>query len=103
MIRRKKRTTGTQRISPTDRPGRAWYGLFQGDGPTAPDGSRMLSHAGPEASMLVLGPPRSGKSTGIVIPCVLDAPAAVVSTSTKPDVLTATLFRRYALGNCFLF
>jgi type IV secretory pathway TraG/TraD family ATPase VirD4 len=63
----------------------------------------MHSMAGPEASMLVLGPPRSGKSSGIVVPCVLDAPAAVVSTSTKPDVLVATVYRRYALGNCFVF
>ena len=53
--------------------------------------------------MLVVGPPRSGKTSCLVIPNVLDAPAAVVSTSTKPDVLEATVFRRYALGNCFVF
>jgi type IV secretory pathway TraG/TraD family ATPase VirD4 len=53
--------------------------------------------------MLILGPPRSGKTSSIVIPCVLDAPAAVVSTSTKPDVLAATHYRRWALGNCFVF
>ncbi len=52
---------------------------------------------------MVLGPPRSGKTSAIVVPCVLDAPAAVVSTSTKPDVLAATFFRRWQLGNCFVF
>jgi type IV secretory pathway TraG/TraD family ATPase VirD4 len=53
--------------------------------------------------MLVVGPPRSGKTSCLMVPGVLDAPAAVVSTSTKGDVLEATVFRRYALGNCFVF
>jgi type IV secretory pathway TraG/TraD family ATPase VirD4 len=53
--------------------------------------------------MLVIGPPRSGKTSCVVVPNVLDAPAAVVSTSTKPDVLDATLLRRWSLGNCFVF
>lgn len=53
--------------------------------------------------MLVVGPPRSGKTSCIVIPVVLDAPAAVVSTSTKPDVLEATVFRRWSVGNCYVF
>lgn len=46
--------------------------------------------AGPERSTLVLGPSRSGKTSAIVIPNVLAAPGAVVSTSTKPDVLRLT-------------
>ncbi len=46
--------------------------------------------AGAEQAVLVLGPPRSGKTSGLVVPTVLGAPAAVVSTSTKPDVLRAT-------------
>jgi type IV secretory pathway TraG/TraD family ATPase VirD4 len=53
--------------------------------------------------MLVLGPPRSGKTTSLVIPAVLDAPGAVVSTSTKPDVLVATSGLRHLLGNPFVF
>ena len=44
----------------------------------------------PEHAVLVVGPPRSGKTTSIVIPNVLAAPGAVVTTSTKPDVLLAT-------------
>jgi type IV secretion system protein VirD4 len=87
---------------PTDIPGRPWFGLYSGDGPYA-DGSTGLTFAGPESSMLVLGPPRSGKTSAIVIPCVVDAPAAVVSTSTKPDVLAATIRARWQLGNCFVF
>jgi type IV secretion system protein VirD4 len=87
---------------PTDIPGRPWWGLYSGDGINE-DRTTGLSFAGPESSMLVLGPPRSGKTSAIVIPCVLDAPAAVVSTSTKPDVMAATIFVRHQLGNCFVF
>jgi type IV secretory pathway TraG/TraD family ATPase VirD4 len=59
--------------------------------------------AGEEQSVLVLGPPRSGKTSGIVVPTVLSAPGAVVSTSTKPDVLSATLRYRARLGECLVF
>ena len=59
--------------------------------------------AGPEQSVLVLGPPRSGKTSGIVVPTVLSAPGAVVSTSTKPDVLSATLGYRSLAGECLVF
>lgn len=57
----------------------------------------------PEHAVLVIGPPRSGKSTGIVIPNVLVAAGPVVSTSTKSDVLYATLALRRQLGTCWLF
>lgn len=53
--------------------------------------------------MMVLGPPRSGKTSSVIIPCVFDAPAAVVSTSTKSDVLAATCMRRWLLGNIYVF
>lgn len=54
--------------------------------------------AGPERSTLVLGPSRSGKTSSLVIPNVLTAPGAVVSTSTKPDVLRATATARRLAG-----
>ena len=59
--------------------------------------------AGAEQSVLVLGPPRSGKTSGIVVPTVLAASGAVVSTSTKPDVLAATLPYRARVGECLVF
>ena len=37
-----------------------------------------------EDSLLVIGPPRSGKSLQIVVPSILDAPGGVVATSTRP-------------------
>jgi hypothetical protein len=48
-----------------------------------------------EDSILLIGPPRSGKGLHVVINAILDAPGAVVTTSTRPDNLTAT-FRREA-------
>jgi type IV secretory pathway TraG/TraD family ATPase VirD4 len=56
-----------------------------------------------EQAVLVLGPPRSGKTTSLVVPNVLGAPGAVVSTSTKRDVLDATRERRTQVGRCWLF
>ncbi len=58
--------------------------------------------AGREQAVLVLGPPRSGKTTGIVVPNVLIA-EAVVSVSTKRDVLDATIAARLRHGPCYLF
>src|SRR3546814_9129000 len=43
-----------------------------------------------EDSVLVLGPPRSGKGLHIVINAILDAPGAVVTTATRPDNIAAT-------------
>ena len=51
-----------------------------------------------EDSILLIGPPRSGKGLHIVINAILDAPGAVVTTSTRPDNLTATLTARSAEG-----
>jgi type IV secretory pathway TraG/TraD family ATPase VirD4 len=59
--------------------------------------------APPQQAVLVLGPPRSGKTTALVVPNILGAPGAVISTSTKPDVLEATWRQRAALGRCWLF
>ena len=56
-----------------------------------------------EDSILVVGPPRSGKGLHLVIPMVLDAPGAVVTTSTRPDNYTATHAARRALGPVAVF
>lgn len=59
--------------------------------------------AAPEHAVLVLGPPRSGKTSSIVIPALLAAPGAAVCTSTKADVLRSTAAARCALGQAWLF
>jgi type IV secretion system protein VirD4 len=59
--------------------------------------------ADPEHAVMVLGPPRSGKTSNIVIPAMLAAPGAAVSTATKPDVLNATWRARAQIGQVWLF
>jgi len=59
--------------------------------------------APPEHGTLVLGPPRSGKTSSVVVPNVFAASGAVVSVSTKRDVLDETCAVRGRLGECLLF
>jgi type IV secretion system protein VirD4 len=59
--------------------------------------------ADPEHAVMVLGPPRSGKTSAVVIPSLLAAPGAALSTSTKPDVMHATWRSRSELGQVWLF
>ena len=76
-----------------------------------PLGPRMVLGGAPdgwvttraEQALLVIGPPRSGKTRGVVVPNVLAAEGAAVSTSTKPDVMAATLARRRRSGPCWLY
>ncbi|WP_022883670.1 TraM recognition domain-containing protein [Glaciibacter superstes] len=56
-----------------------------------------------EDSILLIGPPRSGKGAHVVINMILDAPGAVVTTSTRPDNLTATLRAREKIGPVAVF
>jgi type IV secretion system protein VirD4 len=71
--------------------------LYLGEGAGGP----LL--APPEVALLVVGPPRSGKTRGLVVPNVLGARGAVVSTSTKPDVLRATAAARRVVGPVYLY
>lgn len=75
------------------------------DGATARDLGYRLGRAGGidcwssiEDSMIVLGPPRSGKGLHTVIDMILDAPGAVVTTATRPDNVTATITTRRTGG-----
>lgn len=54
-------------------------------------------------SMVLLGPPGSGKGLHTIIPMILDAPGAVMTTSTRPDNLTVTLAARAKLGPVAVF
>ena len=60
-------------------------------------------YASVEDSIVLLGPPRSGKGIHVVINAILDAPGAVITTSTRPDNLTATLTARAKLGPVAVF
>ena len=56
-----------------------------------------------EDSILVIGPPRSGKGLHLVINAILDAPGAVVTTSTRPDNIAATIHARRGRGPVAVF
>ena len=73
------------------------FGIYLGIGPDGP------VYAPSQHGALILGPPRSGKTTSIVIPNVLSAVGSVLSVSTKRDVLNATARARAATGECLLF
>jgi type IV secretory pathway TraG/TraD family ATPase VirD4 len=45
---------------------------------------------------------RYGKSTGRILPMILSAPGAVVTTSNKPDVVNDSLRSRRAVGDCYI-
>jgi type IV secretion system protein VirD4 len=59
--------------------------------------------ADPESAVMILGPPRSGKTSAIMIPALMACCGAAISTSTKPDVMRATLPARSEIGQTWLF
>ena len=60
-------------------------------------------YAGAQNATVVLGPPRSGKTTLLIAPAVALAPGPVVATSTKPDLADLTVPWRQARGTCWYF
>lgn len=59
--------------------------------------------ADPQHAVLVLGPPRSGKTSGIIIPALVAHDGPAISTSTKPDVFGSTGAGRQDLGTLWWF
>ncbi len=51
-----------------------------------------------ESHLLVIGPPRSGKTRSIVIPNIFMAPGPVIATSTKGDLVESTFRQRFKKG-----
>lgn len=56
-----------------------------------------------EDSVLVYGPPRSGKGLFIAINTILNAPGAVISSSTRPDNMALTRETRAQVGPIAVF
>jgi type IV secretory pathway TraG/TraD family ATPase VirD4 len=73
-------------------------GLYLGVGA---DGGWRFSR--PQRAVLVLGPPRSGKTSAVIVPALLAHPGPAVSTSTKPDVLAMTAKTRSQAGQLWHF
>ncbi|MEV0287905.1 TraM recognition domain-containing protein [Kribbella sp. NPDC050820] len=67
------------------------------------DYGNVAIHVQHEDGVVVIGPPRSGKTTFVANPLTAEAIGPVVVTSTKPDVLKATVRSRHARGAVWLF
>lgn len=67
------------------------------------DGDDAIVTAAPRGGVLVLGPPGSGKTSAVLIPTVLIAPGACVSSSIKSDVMLATAAARARRGRVWHF
>ncbi len=57
----------------------------------------------PQSALLVLGPPRSGKTSSVVVPNLLAASGPVLATSTKLDVCRSTSRAKAEVGRTWLF
>jgi type IV secretion system protein VirD4 len=71
----------------------------------AAPGSLILGRRGahliatqPETSVLVIGPTRSGKTSGLVVPNLLEWRGPAIVTSTKSELVDITAGRRSSLG-----
>ena len=64
--------------------------------------SRMLA-AEPEVQPMVIAPPRAGKSSGFVVPWLLDHRGPALVLSTKRDVYEATVDYRQAIGQVWVY
>jgi type IV secretion system protein VirD4 len=65
--------------------------------------SGVECYASVEDSVVILGPPRSGKGMNLVVAMILDAPGPVITTSTRPDSLATTLHARASRGPVGVF
>jgi type IV secretory pathway TraG/TraD family ATPase VirD4 len=63
----------------------------------------VVRHSRPERAVLLLGPPRSGKTSGVIVPALISHTGPAVSTSTKPDVARATQRVRSGCGRTWVF
>ena len=60
-------------------------------------------HLDGESHLLVLGPPRCGKTTALVVPNLLASQQATVVTSTKVDIMASTAKERSRHGRVWVF
>ncbi len=58
---------------------------------------------GPESHVLAIGPPRSGKSSALAIPWIVEAPGAVITTSTKRELAELAGPARSRVGPCWVY
>jgi type IV secretory pathway TraG/TraD family ATPase VirD4 len=59
--------------------------------------------AEPESGTMIIGPPRRGKTTAMIIPTILGASGPLLSTATKPEVMESTMRARGEIGQIWWF
>lgn len=59
--------------------------------------------AEPESGTMIIGPPRRGKTTAVIIPTILGASGPLLSTATKPEVMESTMRARGEIGQLWWF
>ena len=64
---------------------------------------RRLLAAEPRASVMVIGPSQSGKTSGLVVPALLEWAGPALCTSVKSDVVHDTYAARAARGEVLVF
>lgn len=64
---------------------------------------RSARHGRAERAVMLLGPPRAGKTSAVIVPALLAHSGPAVSTSTKNDVATATVGVRAGAGTAWVF
>ncbi len=64
---------------------------------------RRLVVAEPRHSLLVIGPPQTGKTSALAIPAILEWPGPVLVTSSKSDVYEVTRAARARQGRVMLY
>ena len=74
--------------------GGAYLGVYE-------DGEWATSE--PESGTMVIGPPRRGKTTAVIIPTILGASGPLLSTATKPEVMESTMRARGEIGQLWWF
>jgi type IV secretion system protein VirD4 len=62
-----------------------------------------LVAAEPLQSVIALGPTQSQKSSGLVIPAILEWDGPVLAAGVKPDLIGSTIGRRWQKGEVFLY
>ena len=77
------------------------YGIYLGSTAGHPRGVPVFAR--PQDGVLLLGPPRSGKTSAVVVPNILAACGPVIAASTKADVLASTWSARAELGPVLLY
>lgn len=75
----------------------------QGDGIVAGFVGRLLLQTPAEDNLLLLGVQRTGKTSTVVIPTLLNWSGSVIATSTKEELVRFTGPRRSQLGEVFVF